>query len=53
MKNACYFTLKALFILTCLKFYLDLFGQVGKRLDEKAKVNYKIYDFIKWENDMI
>ena len=54
MKNTFYFTLKALFILTCLKFYHDLFGHVGKRPEEKAKVNYKIYDFIKWENnDMI
>ena len=53
MKNAFYFTLKALFILTCLKFYHDFFGHVGKRPDEKAKVNYKIYDFIKWENNMI
>ena len=25
-----------------LNFCLDIFGQVGKRLDKKAKVNFKI-----------
>ena len=27
----------------------SFFGHVGKRLDEKAKVNFKIYDAIDWE----
>ena len=31
-----------------LNFCLDIFGQVGKRLDKKAKVNFKIYNVIIW-----
>ena len=41
MKNAFCFTLKALF-LRCLNFYFDIFGYEGKRLDKKAKVNFKL-----------
>ena len=44
MKNAFSFILKALFVLKIFKFSLDFFGQVGKRLDRKIKVNLKIYD---------
>ena len=31
-----------------LNFCLDIFGQAGKRLDKKAKVNFKIYNVIIW-----
>ena len=45
MKNAFYFTCKAfLFFLRDLIFYPDFFCHVGKRLDQKANVNFKIYD---------
>ena len=36
--------LKALFVFEIFAFLSLLFGYVGKRLDEKAKVNFKIYD---------
>ena len=32
-----------------LDYFLDFFSHVGKRLDKKAKVNFKIYDGINWE----
>ena len=32
-----------------LKFCSDIFGHVGKRLDKKAKVNFKIYHVPNWE----
>ena len=44
MKNAFYFTLKALFVIKIFKFFSWLFGYVGKRLDEKDQINFKIYD---------
>ena len=44
MKNAFYFTLKAAFVLKIFKFLSWLFGHVGKRLDQKDKVNFKIFD---------
>ena len=44
MKNVFYFMLKALFVFEIFAFSSLLFGYVGKRLDEKAKVNFKIYD---------
>ena len=43
IKNA-YFILKALFILKISKFFFWLFSHVEKRLDQKYKVNFKIYD---------
>ena len=43
MKNAFYFTLKALFVLKISKFMSGLFGYVEERLDKKDKVNFKIY----------
>ena len=49
MKNPLYLTLTALFVLEIFKFLLWLFVHVGKRLDKKAKVNFKIYDIRKWE----
>ena len=44
MKNAFYFMLKALFVLEIF----TLFGYVEKRLDNKADVNFKIYDVTDW-----
>ena len=44
MKNALYFTLKAFFVLKIFKFFSWLFGHVGKRLEYKDQVNFKIYD---------
>ena len=46
MKKAFYFTLKALFVIKILEVLSWLFGNVEKRLDYKAKVNFKIYQFI-------
>ena len=46
LKNTFYFILKALFVLEIFKFLFRTFGYVGKRLDKKAKVNFKIYDDI-------
>ena len=43
LKDA-YFMLKVLFVLRYLNFCLDFLGHVGKRLDKKGKVNFKIYD---------
>ena len=43
LKNAFYFTLKALFIFKIFKFLSLLFGHVKKRLDKKVKVNFKIF----------
>ena len=36
--------LKAIFFLEILTFLSCLFGYVGKLLDKKAKVSFKIYD---------
>ena len=44
MKNAFYFTLKALFVLKMFRFLSRIFVQGEKRLDEKDKVNSKLYD---------
>ena len=43
MKNAFYFTLKALFVLKIFKFLSWIFGHVAKRLDKEDKVNFKFY----------
>ena len=48
MKNAFYFILKALFVLKMLKFFTNFSGYVGKWLDKRAKVNFKIYDVTNW-----
>ena len=42
MENAFYFMLKALLFLKIFTFLSRLFGYVEKRLDKKAKVNFKI-----------
>ena len=44
MKNAFYFTSKALFVLKIFKFLSWLFAHIGKWLDKKGKVNFKFYD---------
>ena len=51
MKNAFYFILKGLFVLKIFKFHPELFVHVGKRLDKKAKVNFKINDVTVWETN--
>ena len=51
MKNAFYFILKALYVLSFIKylgFRPEFFGYVEKPLDKKAKVDFKIYDVINW-----
>ena len=51
VKNAFYFTFKALFVLKIFKFSSWLSGNVEKQLDLKDKVNFKIYNFITWETN--
>ena len=48
MKNAFYFTFKGLFVLEIFKFLSLLFGHVGKGLNLKVKVTFKIYDATTW-----
>ena len=48
MENAFYFKLKALFVLEMFTVLYWHFGYVEKRVDKKAMVNFKIYDFIDW-----
>ena len=48
MKNAFYFTLKALFFPEIFKFSFRVFGHVGKRLDTKGKKDFRTYDAAKW-----
>ena len=49
MKNG-FFSPKNLFsLLIYLTLWPDCFGPVGKQLDKKAKVNFKIHGVINWE----
>ena len=48
MKNAFYFTPKALLVLKIFKILPWLFGHVAKRLDKKDKFNFKFYDVTAW-----
>ena len=48
MENAFYFMLKVLFVLEIYTFLSWLFSSVEKRFNEKAKVNFKIYDVANW-----
>ena len=48
MKNAFYFTSKALFALKIFKFLSSLFGFGAKQLDQKDKVNLKFHDVTTW-----
>ena len=45
---AFYFMLEALFILKIFKFLFWSFGHAEIQFNEKAKVNFKIYDAIDW-----
>ena len=40
---------KVFSFLRFLSFCPDFFGHVGKRLDKKVMVNFKIHDFATWE----
>ena len=48
MKNAFYFTSKALFVLKIFKFLSLLFDHVAKRLEKEDKVNFKFYYVTAW-----
>ena len=48
MKNAFYFTSKAVFVLKIFKFLSWLFAHVAERLDKKDKVNFKFYNVTAW-----
>ena len=48
IKNAFYFTSKALLVLKISKFLSWIFGYVAEQLDEKDKVNLKFYDVTPW-----
>ena len=48
MKNAFYFTSKALFVRKIFKFFSWFFGLIAKRLDQKDKVNFKFYNVTAW-----
>ena len=43
--------LKALFVLEIFTFLSLLFGYIEKRLDKKAKVNFKIYNVTVWQTN--
>ena len=49
-EKASYFILKAVSVLKIFNF-LFFFGHVGKRLDKKAQVDFKIYDVTVWETN--
>ena len=48
MENAFYFNLKSLFVLEIFRFLSQLFGYVGKRLDKKVMIDFKVYDVTYW-----
>ena len=52
MKTDLYFMLKAFFILEVFTFLSLPFGYVEKRLDKKAKVNFKICDITYWTTNI-
>ena len=49
LNNSLYFILKALVVLKIFNFCLDFFIHVGKQLNKKDKVNFKIYDIRSWK----
>ena len=51
MKNAFYFMLKALFVLSVFEFLSLFFGHLRKWLYKKAKVNFKTYDVTDWRTN--
>ena len=48
MKTAFCLILKALFVLEIFIFSPWIFGYVEKHLDQKAEINFKIYDAVDW-----
>ena len=48
MKNAFRLTSKAFFVIKIFKFSSRLLGHASKRLDQKDKINFKIYDVTAW-----
>ena len=48
MKNAFYFILKLFSFSRYLNFCLDFLGMQKKRLDQKDKVDFEIYDVTAW-----
>ena len=48
MKNASYFTSKALFVLKIFMFLSRLFGLVAKRLYKKDTVDFEFYGVTAW-----
>ena len=48
MKNAFYFTSRALFVLKIFRFLSWLLGNVSKRLNQKDKLNFKFCDVTAW-----
>ena len=48
MKNAFYFMLITLFVLEIFAFLSCYFGYVGKLIDKKAMVNFKVFEVIDW-----
>ena len=48
MKTAFCLILKALFVLEIFIFSPWIFGYVEKHLDQKAEINFKIYDVVDW-----
>ena len=52
MKEGFYFMSKALFVLEIFIFLLSPFGYVEKRFDEKARVNFHIYDVTYWTTNI-
>ena len=51
VKDAFHFMLKTLFVLEIFTFLSLLFDYVEKWLDNKVKVNSKIYDVIDWTSN--
>ena len=51
IKNTLYFTFKPLFVFKVFTFLSWPFVHVGKRLDEKEKIIFKIYDVATWETN--
>ena len=49
MKKTFFGILKVFWFLRYLNFCPDFFGHVGKRLDKKAKANFKICDVTTWK----
>ena len=53
MKSAFYFMLKALFFLDIFAFFFLIFWLRLKRLNKKAKVDFKNYDVKAWATKIL